>query len=93
MEWMLMPYRRYADFEGRSCRKEYWMFTLLSVLVAMVAVTLMVMAGAMMGGDETQFGPLFWLGIALILIFTDVLYPKLNCYVERRYPYRTGASK
>ena len=28
MEWMLMPLRRYADFSGRSRRKEYWMFTL-----------------------------------------------------------------
>lgn len=36
MEWMLMPYRRYADFSGRSCRKEYWMFQLFIVLVAIV---------------------------------------------------------
>lgn len=28
MEWMLLPLKRYADFSGRSRRKEYWMFTL-----------------------------------------------------------------
>ena len=33
MEWMLMPLRRYADFSGRSRRKEYWMFTLFILLV------------------------------------------------------------
>jgi hypothetical protein len=25
-EWMLLPYRRYFEFSGRSRRKEYWMF-------------------------------------------------------------------
>ena len=36
MEWMLMPLRRYAEFSGRSRRKEYWMYTLLLVLVGIV---------------------------------------------------------
>lgn len=36
MEWMIMPLRRYADFEGRSRRKEFWMFQLLNLLVAAV---------------------------------------------------------
>jgi uncharacterized membrane protein YhaH (DUF805 family) len=36
MEWMLMPFRRYADFNGRSQRKEYWMFVLFMVIVAVV---------------------------------------------------------
>ncbi|GEN99078.1 membrane protein [Novosphingobium sediminis] len=33
MNWMLLPYRRYAEFTGRSRRREYWMFVLLFVLV------------------------------------------------------------
>jgi uncharacterized membrane protein YhaH (DUF805 family) len=36
MEWMLMPLRRYADFSGRSQRKEYWMFVLGYVLAFIV---------------------------------------------------------
>lgn len=32
--WMLMALRRYADFEGRSNRKEFWMFLLFTNLVA-----------------------------------------------------------
>jgi len=33
MDWMLMPFRRFADFRGRSRRKEYWMFALLNLIV------------------------------------------------------------
>ena len=36
MEWMLMPFRRYAEFTGRSRRMEYWMFTLFNVIVILV---------------------------------------------------------
>ena len=36
MNWMLLPYRRYAEFAGRSRRREYWMFVLLFVLVMVV---------------------------------------------------------
>jgi len=34
MEWMILPYRRYAEFSGRSRRKEYWMFALFQLLVS-----------------------------------------------------------
>lgn len=40
MNWMLLPYRRYAEFTGRSRRKEYWMFVLFNVLVAAVITAL-----------------------------------------------------
>lgn len=33
MNWMLLPYRRYFEFSGRSRRREYWMFVLFYVLV------------------------------------------------------------
>ncbi len=36
LEWMLMPLKRYADFSGRSQRKEFWMFQLLNVIVTAV---------------------------------------------------------
>ncbi|MBU2586936.1 MAG: DUF805 domain-containing protein [Alphaproteobacteria bacterium] len=36
MEWMILPFKRYADFQGRSRRMEYWMFALLNFLVALV---------------------------------------------------------
>lgn len=33
MEWMLLPFKRYADFQGRSRRKEYWMFALFLFII------------------------------------------------------------
>jgi uncharacterized membrane protein YhaH (DUF805 family) len=36
MEWMLMPLKRYAEFSGRSRRKEYWMYFLFLIIVGFV---------------------------------------------------------
>lgn len=36
MEWMTMPLKRYAEFSGRSRRKEYWMYVLFIILVSVV---------------------------------------------------------
>ncbi len=49
MEWMILPYKRYFDFSGRSQRMEYWMFTLFTVLVTLVLVA--VMFAGMFAGD------------------------------------------
>jgi uncharacterized membrane protein YhaH (DUF805 family) len=38
MQWMIMPLKRYADFQGRSRRLEYWMFQLLNIIVLFVLV-------------------------------------------------------
>jgi uncharacterized membrane protein YhaH (DUF805 family) len=36
MEWMILPFKRYVDFQGRSRRKEFWMFQLLNLILALV---------------------------------------------------------
>lgn len=41
METMILPFRRFADFGGRSGRREYWMFQLLNVIVVIVCVALL----------------------------------------------------
>lgn len=35
MEWYLLAFRKFAEFKGRSPRKEYWMFTLFNLLIAL----------------------------------------------------------
>jgi uncharacterized membrane protein YhaH (DUF805 family) len=40
MEWYLKVLRQYADFTGRARRKEYWMFTLVSVIISIVLAIL-----------------------------------------------------
>lgn len=47
MDYMLMPIRRYADFKGRSRRKEYWMFMLLQiVLIVIFAIVISALASS-----------------------------------------------
>ena len=36
MEWYVMVWQKYAEFSGRSRRKEYWMFTLFNLLTYLV---------------------------------------------------------
>jgi uncharacterized membrane protein YhaH (DUF805 family) len=61
MEWMLLPYKRYADFSGRSRRKEYWMFFLLCMIVNVVTNILAGIGGiAAMAGAVISIG--FFLG-------------------------------
>ncbi|MEO7680642.1 MAG: DUF805 domain-containing protein [Sphingomonas sp.] len=40
MDWMLLPLRKYATFSGRARRKEFWMWVLFVVLVAIVLTVL-----------------------------------------------------
>jgi uncharacterized membrane protein YhaH (DUF805 family) len=67
MEWMTMPLRRYAEFSGRSRRKEYWMFTLmlaiLNFVIGIVEST-MGLAGTVGG----LYGPLSLLVMLAILV-------------------------
>ena len=85
MEWMLMPYRRYADFSGRSRRKEFWMFQLFNLIVVAVLYALMLGGGGyrmLLGGaavangaSDVQLsevaapGVLFWIGCGLLAVY------------------------
>jgi hypothetical protein len=40
MDYCLMPLRRYAEFSGRSRRKEFWLFELLLIVVSVVISTI-----------------------------------------------------
>ena len=37
MDFMLIPLKKYADFEGRARRKEYWMFFLFTLVLTLIA--------------------------------------------------------
>ena len=67
MDWMLLPLKRYADFGGRSQRKEYWMFLLGVVIVAIVLAAVEGVLG-MSGSIIGMYGPLTGLLILGIII-------------------------
>jgi uncharacterized membrane protein YhaH (DUF805 family) len=90
MEWMLMPFRRYAEFSGRSRRKEYWMFTLLNVIVAVVLI-LITFGGmpldALSNPDAIapeSPGALFWVGMILLAVWClAILIPSIAVTIRR----------
>ncbi len=83
MEWMLMPVKRYFDFEGRSRRKEFWMFTLFYILIMLLPIVMLVIGAAASSGSE-EMSPLLALGIALIgFIILGCLIPSIAVQVRR----------
>ena len=92
MEWMLMPLRRYADFSGRSRRKEYWMFTLFILLFYVGLITLLAVGGGLSGMfDPTAAGGagMTALGGTVLLLFglfvLAILIPTIAVQVRRMH--------
>lgn len=58
MHWMILPFKRYADFKGRSRRMEYWMFAVLNFIVSIVLAGPFYFAfvGAAMSADPAMGG-------------------------------------
>lgn len=89
MDWMLMPLRRYAEFSGRSRRKEYWMFALLMMIVyaiggAMMFSALLPLMTAGAVPDPALFTPGFWAGAGLLGLFTlAIIVPAIAVTVRR----------
>lgn len=51
MDWMILPLKRYADFNGRSTRREFWMWVLFLIIVTTVLSILDGMLG--LGGRNS----------------------------------------
>lgn len=64
LAWMLRPLKQYADFQGRSTRKEFWMFLLFTNLVSLGLFVL-----ALGIGFELAFA-LWLLGLAATIVPT-----------------------
>jgi uncharacterized membrane protein YhaH (DUF805 family) len=78
MEWATLPLKRYAEFTGRSRRKEYWLFLLLAIGISIVASILdsILGMGSMIAGT---YGPLRVLvGLALVVPWLAVSIRRLH---------------
>ena len=81
MDWMMMPLRRYADFQGRSRRKEFWMFTLMNFIVT-IALYALVLVG--MDFQTGEPGLLSMVGMGLLgLYWLAIFLPSLAVQVRR----------
>lgn len=66
MQWYVAVLKKYAVFEGRSRRKEYWMFQLWSLVFTFALMIVDAMAG--MFDQESGFGVLSGIYLVAVLI-------------------------
>ena len=74
LEWMTLPLKRYAEFSGRSRRKEYWLF-ILAVWVVMIILSIIEGILGLKGMVANAYGPLtslFYLAVLIPLIAVAV---------------------
>jgi uncharacterized membrane protein YhaH (DUF805 family) len=80
LAWMPLPLKKYANFQGRSARKDFWMFLLFTNLVAAVLTTVLL-------ADTNSFGingTIGNLALGLLMIgFLAVIVPYLAVQVRR----------
>lgn len=77
MNWYLEALKKYATFEGRARRTEYWFFVLFNVLAIIVLEILDVVLGTF--SKETGFGLLSGLyAIAVLLPSLAVIVRRLH---------------
>lgn len=76
LEWALMPLKRYADFSGRSRRKEYWFFILGTWIVAIVLGIVEGIIG-MAGTVGGAYGPL------TLIFYLAILVPSIAVAIRR----------
>lgn len=63
MDWYLNALRNYLGFSGRARRKEYWMFTLVNIILAVVLAVLDHILKLHMKGDQGVLSLLYSLFI------------------------------
>ena len=81
MEWALLPYQRYAEFEGRSRRMEYWSYSLFVMIVALILIVpVLIMSD---GGRNLGEGPSGFFFIPFILWIIANIVPGIAVSVRR----------
>ncbi|HEX6224364.1 MAG TPA: DUF805 domain-containing protein [Chryseolinea sp.] len=64
MNWYLLVLKKYADFNGRARRKEYWMFFLFQVIFSCAAVII----DSLLGFNSAGGGALYLLYVLATLV-------------------------
>lgn len=83
MEWMFLPLKRYAEFDGRSRRLEYWMFSLMIFLASLVWVGIFAVLGGLSASYDDMSGPaMLWIVIGLVM-YLGILVPGIAVTVRR----------
>lgn len=78
MDQLILPLKRYAQFDGRANRREYWMFQLFLVLATFVLMAPFVIAAVM----ESQ-GLMIASGVLFALFWLATIVPIIAVTVRR----------
>jgi uncharacterized membrane protein YhaH (DUF805 family) len=74
IQWAVLPLKRYADFDGRSSRAEYWWFALANMILSIVIAFL----------DRLLLGPVYGdLGILALIQAAVLFVPGIAVLVRR----------
>jgi uncharacterized membrane protein YhaH (DUF805 family) len=65
MNWYLEVLRKYAVFDGRARRQEYWMFTLIGAMLPVALVLLAAMFGTAIENTSNMIIGVYYLAILL----------------------------
>jgi uncharacterized membrane protein YhaH (DUF805 family) len=87
MRWMIMPFRKYADFSGRSQRKEYWMFFLFNWMVVLPLFIFIGMQGEAsdkatnLSGSAKEMADI---GVGVLMLYiVAIIVPSIAVVVRR----------
>jgi len=84
MEWYLQVIRKYASFEGRASRQEYWMFILVNLIITIVISTVESIIDVTISSDG--------IGAIAIIYMLFILLPSISVGVRRLHDTgRSGA--
>lgn len=84
LDWALLPLKRYADFSGRSRRREYWFFALLIFLVTIVLTFVTGAGGILMDPTSVAAGAGLGASVIILLLFCLAIFiPALAVQVRR----------
>jgi uncharacterized membrane protein YhaH (DUF805 family) len=88
MHWMIMPFKRYADFSGRSQRKEFWMFILFNL---MIILPLFIFIGMQSGAREKATDlkgsakEMADIGVIVLMLYIAAIIVPLIAVAVRRF--------
>ena len=90
MNWYIDVLKKYAQFDGRARRQEYWMFTLFNFLIYMALVLLVVLAAVLTANSDNSGAAAFLLMIPCGVYSLAVFIPSLAVSIRRLHD--TGRS-
>ncbi len=91
MSWYLEVFKKYADFSGRACRAEYWMFTLFNSLIVILLSIISYLPFTMSANTQDSLSGLYMVFSCILIIYAlAIIVPSLAVTVRRLHD--TGRS-